>query len=331
VGRGLSTGVLTSSRSMHVCLRILPALLVLALLAAAPCLGYGVPEAASAGSARADTTEVVRVELLDGSVLIGTVVRETEAEIVLVTAAGIEITVPRTQIRRLARFEGRVDNGRLIIYDPNRTRLLFTPTARPLGAGQGYLAVYQLFFPFVAFGITDEVSLAGGTILLPGLFGRVLYLAPKVTLYNRAQLSVALGGVGVGIFAEGENTTAGIGYGLVTYGSPEASVSAGLGFAFAEGDLSSGGIVTLGGEYQVSNSIKLLSENYLIPFSESRFEPSTSTVQEATRYELILSFGVRFFGQRLAVDLAGITAPSLIGEDAFPFFPWVGFAYNFGR
>jgi hypothetical protein len=46
---------------------------------------------------------------------------------------------------------------------------------------------------------------------------------------------------------------------------------------------------------------------------------------------LLLSGGVRFFGERIAVDLALMTFPALLtAVDGFAFLPWLGFAYNFG-
>jgi hypothetical protein len=301
-------------------MRLLP---LVALLLAAPL---------AVAQAPADTTHLERVELVDGSTLVGVVIAETATDLTLRTSAGIEVTVPLAQIRRRVSFAGRIEGGRVVVHDPNRTRLLFTPTARALGAGEGYLAAYQVFLPFVAFGITDQVSLAGGTVLLPGAFGRVWYVAPKVTFYEREDLAVGVGGLGIGVFVEDERFTAGLGYGLVTYGGPERSLTAGAGFAFAEGGLSSGLIVTIGGELQLSNSLKLITENYLLPWEdEVSWDPVTGRSRYETKYEALLGVGIRFFGQRLAVDLAGFTSPSLVGEDLFPFLPWVGFAYNFGR
>lgn len=290
--------------------------------------------AAPASSQPADTTALVRIELADGSVFIGTVVRETADELVLRTQGGAEVTIPVAQIRRRAPFEGRLEGGRAIPFDPNRTRLLFSPTARPLGRGQGYLAVYELVVPFVAVGLTDALSLSGGTVLLPGAFGRVLYVAPKVTVVNQERLAVALGGIGVGVFVDDGGGTAGIGYGLATYGGPERAVTLGAGFAFAEGEIASGAILTAGGETQVSRSVKLLSENYVIPYrSETTTctESFVCTTTDETSYEVLLSAGVRFFGERLAADFALWTSPGTLGTDVFPFIPWVGFAYNFGR
>lgn len=280
------------------------------------------------------TSALVRIELSDGSVFIGTVVEENAREIVLRTQAGAAVTIPKSEIRRREAFAGRIEGGRVIRYDPNRTRLLFSPTARPLGRGHGYVAVYELVIPFVAVGITERVSLSGGTVLLPGAFGRVFYVAPKVTLVNGPRLAVALGGVGLGVFVEDEDATAGIGYGLVTYGGPERAITVGAGFAFAEGEIADGALVVVGGETQVSNSVKLLTENYVVPVETNVTTcplqtPCTTTTE--TDYEVALSAGIRFFGEQLAVDFALWTSPELIGEESFPFFPWLGFAYNFGR
>lgn len=290
--------------------------------------------AAPALAQEADTTALVRIELADGSVFVGTVVRETAAEVVLRTQGGAEVTIPAAQIRRRAPFEGRIEGGRIVRYDPNRTRLLFSPTARPLGRGQGYVAVYELVIPFVAVGITDAVSIAGGTILLPEAFGRVLYVAPKVTVVNQERLAVALGGVGLGVWFNDADVTAGIGYGLATVGGPERAVTFGAGFAFAQGEVASGAVLTLGGEMLISDSIKLLSENYVIPYrDETTVCPGTGpcTVVEEMSHEVLLSAGLRYVGERLSTDFALWTVPDAIGKDAFPFFPWVGFAYNFGR
>jgi len=285
----------------------------------------------AAAQAPADTTHLERVELTDGSVLVGVVIAETAADLTLRTSAGLEVTVPLAQVRRRTTFEGRIEGGRVVVFDPNRTRLLFTPTARPLSAGEGYIAAYQVFVPFVAYGLTDQVSVAGGTVLLPEAFGRVWYVAPKVTFYERADLAIGLGGVGLGAFFNDEAWTAVLGYGLVTYGSPERSFTAGAGAAVAEGGLSTGLILMLGGDLQLSNSIKLVTENYLLPTERFvDFDPVTRRSRYETRYEPVISGGIRFFGPRLAADLALLTFPSIIGEVSFPFVPWVGFAYNFG-
>jgi hypothetical protein len=87
----------------------------------------------------------------------------------------------------------------------------------------------------------------------------------------------------------------------------------GLGWGFAGGEIANKPILLLGGELRLSNSIKLISENWI--------PPGTDLV--------VYSFGFRFFGENLAADL-GFFRPSHMDTDGFPFIPWIGFAYNFG-
>ena len=98
-------------------------------------------------------------------------------------------------------------------------------------------------------------------------------------------------------------------------------------------EVGSGLLAMLGGEVQLSNSVKLLTENYLFPYEEHTYlyDAGTGTYEERweTRYEPVFSGGIRFFGQQLAADLALFTSPDLFGNgEGFPFIPWLGFAYN---
>ncbi len=267
----------------------------------------------------AETDQVVRIELVDGSTLIGTVEREADEVILFRTTAGVKLRLPKDRIASREVLRGRVVDGRFQRVDPNRTRLFFAPTARPLGAGQGYFADYQIFLPFIAAGVGSRVSLAGGFSLVPGSPAQVVYAAPKVTLVHTPGTSVAVGGL-VGTALGGEISGegyAGLAFGVGTFGSPRRAITVGGGFAFAgaEGEsVTSAPILLIGGEYQVSNSIKLLSENYV-------YVGESATV--------VFSGGLRFFNDTLAADLGLFTTPEAFGGGGFPFVPWVGFAYNF--
>ena len=84
---------------------------------------------------------------------------------------------------------------------------------------------------------------------------------------------------------------------------------------FLEDSFAAYPLLMIGAERQVSNSVKLITENYL-------YLGETS--------EPVFSFGVRFFGDRLAADLALVTFPALIETvDVAPVIPWIGFAFNF--
>ena len=196
----------------------------------------------------------------------------------------------------------------------NRTRLFFAPTARSQYRGQGYLALYEIFFPFVSVGVGDIVSVGGGITLFPAS-DQLLYGAGKVTVYERPNVALAAGAF-VLTFTGG-NGAGGLLLGVGTFGPPNRSLTLGIGFGFGDGDFEETPAFLVGGELQVSNSLKLISENYIIPEVEDG---------------ILFSGGLRFFGERLAADFAlASTVDAVRDSSGFPFFPWLGFAYNFGR
>lgn len=256
----------------------------------------------------------VRITLIDGDVVFGTMESESAATIVLVTTSGVQMTIPREQIRSIEPLAGKL----FFRTDPNRSRLLFAPTGRALEKGVGYFADYWLFFPFVAYGPGGRVTLAGGVSLIPGAQGQLVYAAPKVTLYDYRETSLALGVLAsTYLGADSEDIpTFGLLYAVGTIGGSTAWLTGGAAFGFADGEISENPAILLGGELQLSNSVKLMSENYVF-----------INVEDG----LLLSGGVRFFGERIAVDLALMTFPALVtAVDGFAFLPWLGFAYNFG-
>lgn len=253
----------------------------------------------------------VRVMMNDGTSVVGVIEREDDAEIVLRTSSGVVMTIPRDQVASISEVQGRIYR-----IDPNRTRLFFTPTARATGRGTGYVAFYEIFVPFVAVGVNDAVTLAGGMTINPGS-GRLIYAAPKVTVFDRPTMSFAVGGIGIAGIGDAEDASAGLLFGIGTFGPPRTSLSVGLAFGYAESEFSKKPALMLGGEHQVSNSIKLLTENYIFVGVEDG---------------VAISGGVRFFGDNLAADIGLFTFPALLEDGgSFPFIPWLGFAYNFGR
>ncbi len=252
----------------------------------------------------------VRLVLIDGTVHVGQISAVEDSTVVLEGAGGVRTTIPIDQIRRIESLDGL----RFQETDPNLTRLFFSPTARPLAHGNVYVAVYELFFPFVAVGLRDVITLAGGISIVPALGTQAVYVAPKATLYARDNMGIAIGGL-LGSNT-GFDTAAGLLFGIGTFGRPDAAVTVGTGFGFFEGEFSTRPILLIAGEYQVSNSVKLISENFVVPgYGDA----------------ILASGGIRFFGRRLAADIGLITTPvQLTDAEGFPFVPWLGFAYNFG-
>lgn len=270
-------------------------------------------EARAQDGARRDTLEVVEVRLADGTRFVGTVESETADELVLRTTGGAVVRIPVDQIESRRVVTGQMRDGHLVTPDPNGSRLFFSSTGRPVGQGRGYFADYYVFFPFVAYGVTDFATLGGGISLIPGSSEQLLYLAPKLTLFDRGNTAISAG-VLAGTLTN-DDTWGGLLYGVGTFGSTDGALTAGVGFAWGGGDVDDTPVLLVGGELRVGGSIKLITENYIIP-----------DIEDA----ILLSGGIRFFGERLAADLAFINVPAA-DMDGWPFVPFVGFAYNFGH
>ncbi len=293
-------------------MRLLAALFSLALLSAiAPPLGAQEPVPAAV---QADST--VEVRLRDGSVLFGRVESQTEMQLVLITRSGARVEIPRSEILSLRAVAMRAD-GEVWPEDPNYTRLFFTSTGRALRKGEGYVASFYLFLPFVAYGVTDRFTIAGGTPILPGAFGRVLYVAPKYTIFDSPRHSFAVGGLGFFAPESIDEGSLGILYGVSTIGTRDRAISIGAGWGYFVGDemgsgTSSEPVFVLGGEQRITRRVKLITENWL------SVNPGVDGVW---------SGGFRFIGDRLSADLGVIGFTSEGGCCA----PLVNFVWAFGN
>jgi hypothetical protein len=253
---------------------------------------------------------VTRSELVlrDGSRLFGVIVSQDDTEVVFRTEAGATVTANRVEIASLREMTGVVVDGEFFPPDPNATRLFFGPTGRSLAKGQAYFGVYEFVMPFVQVGVTDRLSIGGGTPLVFGLGDegdRPFWITPKLQLLNRSRTQVAVGTFHV-FNPHGEG--GGVGYVVGTHGDTGGSVTVGAGLAYGtEGGRS--GVLMIGGERQVRRSLKLITESYVWKGGDG-----------------MASAGIRFFGDRLSADLA-IAIP-IGAEDLFAF-PMINFVYIF--
>ena len=278
------------------------------------------PHTASAQAESAGDS-LVSVSLKDGTSITGSIVAEDDDSLQIVTPAGLQVTVPRASIVAIRPAKGKVVDGVLQRYDPSYSRLIFAPTGRPLAAGEGYFSDYYVFFPGITYGLTDHVSITGGVSLLPGLgLGEQLVtLAPKVGLRVSDQLAVSAGTLFITVAGEG---SVGIVFATGSFGRHDRSLTVGLGYGYTKErgesvDFAQHPIVMFGGNLRLSNSIALVSENWLI------------TGQGAELDEQPFAVALRFFGERIAVDAGAIIIGEVI-KHGFPI-PWLSFAYHFGN
>jgi len=108
------------------------------------------------------------------------------------------MTIP---ISRIVAFEEvaseRIRKGDYWFPNPNRTRMYIGPTGHMLPKGEGYFADMYVFFPSVAYGLTDNITLSAGLSLFPGLNidEQLVYFMPKVGLAATENISLAVSGI----------------------------------------------------------------------------------------------------------------------------------------
>jgi len=291
--------------------RISSALVVLLVLAcAAPTFAQGAPPK--------------RVILVDGTVITGTIVDESADPVVVIGANGVEQRIPRARIDEITDLL----QGRFTRYDPARTRLFFSPTARSLGSGVKRFSAYYLF-PSLAVGVNDRIDISGGaTIPFVSSDSEAFVLLnanAKVTLTESDGLATAVGGSALVPLASGEDIP-GIGgtfYGIVTIGNDASAITLGAyGFYVTDfGDISevgNGTALMVGLEKQISDRFKLVSENYVFVALDDDVD--------GTLFGSLT--GVRFFGDKLAADIA-VALGVADGEFSTIPIPYLGLSYTF--
>lgn len=251
--------------------------------------------------------EVRELVLRDGTQAAGRVEKVDGTMVTFRTTSGAAIEVDASKILSIKPATGRVVDGSYWAADSNPTRLFFAPTGRALKRGESYFGVYEFVMPFVQFGVTDRISIGGGTpLIFGGGGGQPFWVTPKVQLVSAARTQAS---IGVMHFLNVGDGSFGIAYGAVTQGSADSAVTVGLGWAYERYDDGAGtAILMLGGEHRVSRRMKVITENYLFDGGG------------------LASAGVRFLGERLSADLS-LVAP--LGIDEFFAFPMINFVWKF--
>ena len=258
------------------------------------------------------TTHLLKTR--DGSTLVGRVLSESADSIRFQTSGGLLI-LPRSAIAELRPIDAAsVHGGQYWMPDPHATRLYFGPTGRTLKQGEGYFSDLWLFFVSGSVGLTDRLMVGGGMSVFPtsDFSNNIFYLTPKVGIVRGEAFNVSLGAL-VGFAGRGSGS-AGMVYGVATSGTPDASLTYGAGWAYARTNFDSRPVLMLGGSRRWTRRLLFLSENYMY----SGGAPGA-----------LVSYGLRFIGDKLSVDLAFW---NLLAKDATPVFPgipWLGFALHF--
>lgn len=179
-----------------------------------------------------------------------------------------------------------------------------------------------LFLNYFNFGITDHISIGGGLeflstfgTLASGSFDPIFFITPKVGFEVTEKFHA--GGrilyANTPGFDSNDRSSIGILYGIGTYGTPDHNITGGLGWGFVNGESSAKPIITISGMTRISSRAALVTENWFVPVDS---------------YYGIISYGVRFFGEKMTVDLAFINNRD-IAEILIIGIPYVDFVVKF--
>jgi hypothetical protein len=265
----------------------------------------------------ADSTQVQVIRLRDGSSIVGRVT-EVGPDTIRFAATGGTLSLTRADIidvRDVAKSSMR--RGEVWPANPNATRLFFAPTGRMLAKGEGYFNDTYLFFVSVQGGLSSRFNLGGGLSVLPldNFADNALFLTPKIGVVASPRFNLAVGalaGFVGGLVDEGEDASFGVVYGVGTIGSPDASITVGTGLAYAGGQFADRPVAMLGAESRLGRRVAFVTENYLIPNEDVHG---------------VISYGLRFYGEKLSTDLAFWNAPGQ--HMVFPGIPYVAFSVKF--
>jgi len=248
----------------------------------------------------------------DGSTLYGKIMKIYEDEIDFESKIGL-LKIKTVNIKSIEDVPvSSFKEGEYWFPNPNDTRLYFAPKGRMLKNGAGYFQSIYLFFAGFAYGITDNFTIGGGTSLFPGvdLNDQLFYITPKIGIQASEMADLAVGALIINV--PGANSKkVGIVYGVGTAGNENSNFTVGLGYGYVGSDLADKPMISFGFEGRTSRRTAFVLENWIFPGVD----------------QPLISYGSRFFGEKMAVDLAFLNT---IGEDMiFPGIPYVDFIVNF--
>jgi len=171
--------------------------------------------------------------------------------------------------------------------------------------------------PKVGFDLSEKISLGGG----------ILYATLPYTETNETRVEDTIMG---GYYYEYDDierrANFGLFYGVGTYGSRESNATLGIGYAYINDEFAKYPIFVLGGMHRTSRRTALVTENWFVtlPKSGKDYPKGYSTLG-------VISYGIRFFGERMCVDLAffNTTGRMGLGEFIFPGIPYLDFIFKF--
>ncbi len=271
----------------------------------------------------------VVLTLSDGQELRGYLLARSESVVVLELLDGQRLELPARAVRAVADEPGAgsvpttpapaATSPGGFAPDPNSSRYFYSPSAFPLGQGNGYLAQRELAITSAGVGITEFWDIEAGTIV-PLLFTEapVGLVGTKLTARAGKQWRVGLGAQAFFVDA----SALGFVFANTTYGHEDrhGTVAAGVLMDFTTGEVAMD-VLTTSLNWRLGDKAALVTEVWWTYIPRGEIWPGTHLF-------IVPAGGVRLFGPKFAVDLGLV--PVITAEPSLPVLPlpWISFAWN---
>jgi hypothetical protein len=257
-----------------------------------------------------DTLRVKQITLKDGSQLIGRITAEDTEKIKFKTSSGVEMEIKRDLIEKIQDVELEVETvaeSRPGAYQVGDHELLLMPTGYTMQARQSYLTNYELFFLNYSYAPTNSTHISAFSLFpITKDFLETFTFGVKQQFLNSESVKAALWGTYT-------PKISGLTFGTVfSIGSGPDGLHLAISAANSLDREDSNSdkwewIYMAGYRLDISQKISLIAE----------YTNFSAAVEED--FNGLISFGVRFRGESITWDLAGIRP--LEGTGDFFLFP----------
>lgn len=245
-----------------------------------------------------DQGDQIKVELKNGNILIGQLVRIGEDSLIIKNDQFGRVALANQNIEDYSGFINPEKDEMGWNKEKYQAQYFISPSARPVGKGNIYYTNFNIFGNTFSFGVSDNFSINAGFEAISLFAGEVpiMYASPKLSIPIGENFYV---GAGTTIFLatfDGSTNIGGLAYANTTIGSATKNFSFGGGFAYSDGETSDELLFQIGFAYPFSKRISLIGEGFF-----------TSDI------EGIYNIGLRIITKNNLVFDAGIARP--IGFD----------------
>lgn len=205
-------------------------------------------------------------EFRDGTVIIGTFIKDESGNIYINDLQGEEIYLPKVMVAQIHTVtEDNLKGGEYWFPNLHDTRYFFAPSAFGLEEGEGYYSHSYWLLWQAQFGITDNLSIGGGT----AVFGFPTTVNVKYSFSVDKGLQAAMGWFYVGdlfnISGGGlDGSLINMPYAVLSSGNKENNFTLGMGYTLSE-NLNTGErpVISIGGTYRTGRRFALVFEGWI--------------------------------------------------------------------